>query len=204
MKVPWAQTAAGALGILVIAGLLTLPGRLLAPERQGPPLHLADRHTRVTVQAAPLTVVHYPAAGRLLVGTGSRQPYVRLAVTPRARATGLAAPGRTALAQAVPRTARHLPVPPAPIATAAPTPAPTATPVHAQAPAPVQVRSAAPATVEQPVRVLADALPQPGGNSQRSQAGSNAGSHGNAQGEHLGDGAHDVTPPGGHGLGHGR
>lgn len=210
MRVPWAQMAAGALTIVVITGLLVLPGRLLPAGPGESPLHLADRHTRVTVQAAPPGVAHFPHAERpRATGSQPARHLVRLSQHPAAPT----ASSRASAAPVVHRPLRHLPLPsaPAPLPPPAPSPAPSPVPVPvpvpnpapapAPAPAPTPTSTSAsappPAVVAQPVLVFADTFVA----AARSEAAAGGG-RAEGQGQAAGDGLQGESHPGEHGSSH--
>ena len=84
MRLSWAQTVAGGITCAVVAGLLLLPGRLLAPD-QAVHLGLPQAQATQSIQAAPpLRITHlHPARAKktTVVTTAPRFTYV---ASPRA------------------------------------------------------------------------------------------------------------------------
>lgn len=210
MRFSWAQTAAGALFVVVLGGLALLPGRLLGPVRTMPDsLGLPQSSAARVEHAAPPLVVHHTPAKHVATRTLVVLPVVVHGTTPVAAPTPRAARPRVAvpvvqhravIARITPkapriRTAAH--PKPAPALAPAPTPAPTvaspgitpaAVPTATPAAAPASPALAAPApttlvaTVEQTAAaVVPQIVPY-------NDEHGNSGNHGHGQGHDNGQG----------------
>lgn len=214
MRISWAQMAAGALTLAVVAGLLLLPGRLLGPSSIGLPVVLPHMTAPAAVVAEPVPVV-VPAKQRhaaprrpAVVRTAPiaqfasavvvTQPAVRHAVVASARKRApkpVAKPQPTRKPQPQPQPQpkpTSVVAPPKRVA-AAPTPAPAPAPAAAPTPAPAPT----PAT-----RVLADtAVPTTPTPADDGDPGEH--DHGNGHDNGNGNNHRDHSDHGDHESGHG-
>ena len=142
MRLSWAQTAAGALFVIVLGGLAALPGHLLGPSHTMPnALGLPQTTGGIEVQAAlPVAPPHRVPPRRAAVRIAVPVHHAPVVTARRpSRVIVPAVEQRTVIARIAPRAAT---VPPAkapapkPALAPAPTPTPAATPAPTPTPAP--------------------------------------------------------------------